>query len=157
MDLDQENIEQEDIDKIYLHAKDLSEPKYEFLIKNGENAGIKHVNNSKALIECSNTMDDVYENINDYNPSRKRKVSIIFDDMIADIMSNKKFQTIIKKLFIRCRRLNVSLVFITQSYFSVPKDVRLNSTHYLIMKIKNKRNYKIFQLIILQTLIIKIL
>ena len=139
MDLDQENIEQEDIDKIYLHAKDLSEPKYEFLIKNGENAGIKHVNNSKALIECSNTMDDVYENINDYNPSRKRKVLIIFDDMIADIMSNKKFQTIIKQLFIRCRRLNVSLVFITQSYFSVPKDVRLNSTHYLIMKINNKR------------------
>ena len=155
MDLDQENIEEEDTDKIYLHAKDLSEPKYEFLIKNGENAGIKHVNNSKALIECSNTMDDVYENINDYNPSRK--VLIVFDDMIADIMSNKKFQTIIKKLFIRCRRLNVSLVFITQSYFSVPKDVRLNSTHYLIMKIKNKRNYKIFQLIILQTLIIKIL
>ena len=59
--------------------------------------------------------------------------------MIADIMSNKKFQAIIKELFIRCRKLNISLVFITQSYFSVPKDVRLNSTHYLIMKIKNKR------------------
>ena len=146
--------EQEDIDKIYLHAKDLSEPKYEFLIKNGENAGIKHVNNSKALIECSNKMDDVYENINDYNPSRK--VLIIFDDMIADIMSNKKFQTIIKKLFIRCRRLNVSLVFVTQSYFSVPKDVRLNSTHYLIIKINNKRELQNIS-IILQTLIIKIL
>ena len=131
--------EQEDIEKIYLYAKDLSEPKYEYLIKNCENAGIKHLNDSKAFIECSNTMDDVYENINDYNPSRKRKVLIIFDDMIADIMSNKKFQTIIEQLFIRCRRLNVSLVFITQSYFSVPKDVRLNSTHYLIMKINNKR------------------
>ena len=81
-------------------------------------------------------MDDVYENINDYNSSRKRKILIVFDDMIADIMTNKKFQSII---IIRCRKLNISLVFITQSYFSVPKDVRLNSTHYLIMKIINKR------------------
>ena len=92
--------EQRDIDKIYLYAKDLSEPKYEYLIKNRENAGIKHLNDSKAFIECSNTMDDVYENINDYNPSRKRKVLIIFDDMIADIMSNKKFQTITKELYV---------------------------------------------------------
>ena len=84
-------------------------------------------------------MDDVYENINDYNPIRKRKKLIVFDDMIADIMTNKKFQAIIKELFIRCRKLNISLVFITQSYFSVPKDVRLNPTHYLIMKINNKR------------------
>ena len=73
---------QEEIDKIYLYAKDLSEPKYEFLIKNRQNAGIKHVNHSKAFIECSNIVDDVYENIDDYNPSRKRKVLIIFDDMI---------------------------------------------------------------------------
>ena len=84
-------------------------------------------------------MEDVYENIDHYNPSRKRKILIVFDDMIADIMSNKKSQAIIKDLFIRCRKLNISLVFITQSYFSVPKDVRLNSTHYLIMKINNKR------------------
>ena len=82
---------QEDIDKIHLYAKNLSEPKYEFWIKNCENAGTKHVNNSKAFIECSNTMDDVYENMNDYNLSRKRKVLIIFDDMIANIMGNKKF------------------------------------------------------------------
>ena len=84
-------------------------------------------------------MDDVYENIDDYNLSRKRKVLIIFDDMIADVMTNKKFQKIINNLFIRCRKLNISIVFITQSYFSVPKDVRLNSTHYLIMKINNRR------------------
>ena len=84
-------------------------------------------------------MDDVYENTDDYNPSRRKKVLIVFDDMIADIMKNKKFQAIIKELFIRCRKLNISLVFITQSYFSVPKDVRLNSTHYLIMKINIKR------------------
>ena len=83
-------------------------------------------------------MDDIYENI-DYNRNRKRKILIVFDDMIADIMTNKKFQAIIKELFIRCRKLNISLVFITQSYFSVPKDVRLNSTHYLIMKINNRK------------------
>ena len=82
-------------------------------------------------------MDDVYENINDYNPIRKRKKLIVFDDMIADIMTNKRFQAIIKELFIRCRKLNISLVFITQSCFSVPKDVRLNSTHYLIMDTNN--------------------
>ena len=130
---------QGDIDKIYLYAKDLNEPKYEYLIKNHKNTGIKHLNDPNAFIECSNTMDDVYENINDYNPIRKRKKLIVFDDMIADIMTNKKFQAIIKELFIRCRKLNISLVFITQSYFSVPKDVRLNSTHYLIMKINNRK------------------
>ena len=84
-------------------------------------------------------MDDVYENIHDYNSSRKRKILIVFDDMIADIMTNKKFQAIIKELFIRCGKLNILLAFITQSYFSVPEDVRLNSTHYLIMKINNRK------------------
>ena len=126
-------------DKIYLYTKDLSESKYEHLINNRENAGIKHLNDSKAFIDCSNTMDDVYENIGDYNPNRKRKVLIVFDDVIGDIMTNNKFQSIINELFIRCRKINISLVFITPSYFSVPKDVRLNSTDYLIMKINNKR------------------
>ena len=97
--------EQDDIDKIYLYAKDLSEPKYEFLIKKCEDAGIKHFNDLNTFIECSNTMDDVYENTDNYNPRRKRK--IVFDDMIANIMSNKKFQAIIKELFIRCRKLNI--------------------------------------------------
>ena len=87
---------QKDIDKIYLYAKDLSEAKYEHLIKNRENVGIKHLNDSKALTECSNTMDDVYEKIDNYNLNRKRKVLIVFDDMIADIMANKRFQSIIK-------------------------------------------------------------
>ena len=130
--------EQNDIDKIYLYARDLSEPKYEYLIKKREDVGIKHLNNPNAFIECSNTMDDVYENIHDYNPNRRRKILIIFDDMIADIMTNKIFQAITKELFRRCRKLNISLAFITQSYFSVPKNVRLNSTHCLIMKINNK-------------------
>ena len=84
--------EQKDIDKIYLYAKDLSELKYEYLIKNCENAGIKHVNDGNAFIEHSNTMDDVYKNIDDYHPNRKRKILIVFDDMIADIMTNKKFK-----------------------------------------------------------------
>ena len=122
-----------------MYAKDLSEPKYKYLIKNRKNAGIKHVNDGNAFIEYSNTMDDVYKNIDDYNPNRRRKILTVLDDMIADIMTNKKFQAVIKELFIRCKKINISLVFITQSYFSVPKDVRLNSTHYFIMKIDNKR------------------
>ena len=112
---------------------------YEYLIRNRENTGIKHLNDSKAFIEYSNTMNDVYENIDNYNLSKKRKILIVFDDMIADIITNKKFKSIIEELFIRCRKLNIALLFITQCYFSVPKDVRLNSTHYLIMKINNKR------------------
>ena len=108
------------------------------MIKKREDAGTKHLNDSNAFIECSNTMDDIYENIDDNNPSRKRKVLIVFDDMIADIMTNKTFQATIKELFVRCGKLNISFVFITWSYFSVPKDVRLNSTHYYIMRISNK-------------------
>ena len=104
---------QDDIDKIYLYAKDLSEPKYKFSIKKHKNAGIKYVNDQNAFIECLNTMDDVYGNIDDYNTNRQRKILIVFDDMIADIMSNKTFQAIIKELFIRCRKLNISLVLIT--------------------------------------------
>ena len=101
--------EQYIIDKIYLHVKDLSEPKYEYLIKKHENTGIKHYKDPNAFIECSNTMDDVYENIDDYNLNRKRKRKklIVFVDMIADIMANRKFQTIINELFIRCRKLNI--------------------------------------------------
>ena len=131
--------EQNGIGKIYLYARDLNEPKYDYLIKKREDAGRKHFNNAKAFIECSNTMDDVYENMDDYIPIRKIKKLIVFDDMIADIMDNRKFHAIIKELLIRCRKLNISLVSITQSYFSVPKDVRLNSTHYLIKKINNRK------------------
>ena len=92
--------EQNDIDKIYLYARDIklnqSEPKYKILIKKRKDAGIKHLNDPNAFIECSNTMDDVYENIHDYNSNRKRKILIVFDDMITDIMTNKKFQAIKK-------------------------------------------------------------
>ena len=121
------------IDKIYLYAKDLSEPKYQFLIKKCDYTGIKYLN------VPSGSMDDVYNNIDDYNPNRKRKILIVFDVMIADIMSNKRFHAIIKKLFIRCRKLNISLVFITHSYFIARKEVKLNSIYYLIKKIHKKR------------------
>ena len=131
--------EQGDIEKVYLYPKDLSEPKYECLIKRHEDIGTSHFNDANAFIECSAIMDDVYQNIDDYNPNRKRKILIVFDDMNADIMANKNFQAIIKEVFIRCRKSNISLVFITQSYFSVPKYERLNSTHYLIMKINSRK------------------
>ena len=115
------------IDKIYLYAKDLEEPKYQLLIKKRENAGIKNLNDLNAFIEYWNSMDDIYDNIDDYNPKRKRKVLIIFDDMIADTMTNKRFQAIIKDLFIRSRKLNISICFITQSYYAVPKDFNFKS------------------------------
>ena len=101
-----------------------------------KDVGIKYCNDPNAFIECSSRMDHVYD---DYYPNRQRKILIVFDDMIADIMTNKKFQAIIKDLFLRCRKLNISLVFITQSYFFVPKHVRSNSTHYLIVKIKDRK------------------
>ena len=88
-------------------------------------------------------MNDVLEDINNYNKNRNEKVLIIFDNMIADIMRSEKFKAIVKELFIRCRKLNVSIVFITQSYFRTPRDVRLNSTHYIILKISNKKELKI--------------
>ena len=91
------------------------------MIKKREDAGIKHSNNPNAFAEGSNAKDDVYENINGYNPIRKRKKLIVFDDMIADIMGNKRFQTIIKELLIRCKKINISFVFITQSIFLFQK------------------------------------
>ena len=87
-------------------------------------------------------MQDVYKNIEDYNPGKKRKILIVFDDMIADMINNKKLNPVVTELFIRGRKLNISIVFITQLYLiitQVLKDVRLNSTHFFIMKIPNKR------------------
>ena len=88
--------ERHDINKMYLNVRDLNEPKYKILVKKRRDAGIKHLNDPNAFIECLNTMDDLYENIQDYNSSRKRKILIVSDDVIADIMTNKKFQSIIK-------------------------------------------------------------
>ena len=107
-----------------------------------ESVGNKYFNDPTAFIEYSNDMDDVFTNIDNYNPTRNRKILIIFDDMIANIMTSKEYKAIIKELFIRCRKLNISLVFITQSYFRTPKDARLNSTHYLLTKINNKEELR---------------
>ena len=130
---------QPDIDKIYLDAKDPYEAKYQYLINKREKVGLDHFDDHKAFIEYSNDMQDVYKNIEDYNLGKKRKVLITFDDMIADMINNKKLNPIVTELFIRGRKLNISIVFITQSYFKAPKDVRLNSTYFFIMKIPNKR------------------
>ena len=130
---------QQDIDKIYLYAKDPYEDKYQYLINKRESVGLKHFNDPKAFIEYSNDMHDVYKNIDNYNPHKENKILIVFDDMIADMINKKKLHSIVTELFIRRRKLNISLVFITQSYFKVPKDVRSNSTHFFIMKILNKR------------------
>ena len=96
-------------DKIYLYAKDLEEPKYQLLIKTREQAGIKNLQDKNAFIECSNSMVDIYDDINDFNEKRKRKVLIVFDNMISHVMSNEKVQQVLKELFIRCRKLNISL------------------------------------------------
>ena len=119
------------------------------MIKKREDAGTKHFDDSNAFIESSNTMDDVYGNVDDYNPKWKRKVLIVFDDRIADIMSNKKFQAIIKELYIRCRKLSTYLVFIT----------RLIQIQHIIWlwKLTTRENYKILSSIILQILITNIL
>ena len=128
-----------DIDKIYLYANDPYELKYQYLINKIEGVGINHFNNPKAFIEYSNDMHDVYKNIDDYNPDKENKILIVFDDIIAALIHNKKLNLIVTELFITGRKLNTSLVFITQSYFKVPKDVRLNTRHFFIEKIPNKR------------------
>ena len=93
----------------------------------------------KLLCKYANDMQDVCKNIEDYNPIKKRKILIVFDDMIADMINNNKLNPVLPELFIRGRKLKISIVFITKSYFKVPKDVTLNSTHFFIMKIPNKR------------------
>ena len=109
------------------------------LIDKREKAGINFNNDPNAFIEYFNSMDDILSDIEDYNKKRKRKVLIIIDYMISDVMSDRKAQQILKDLFIRCRKLNISLCFLTQPYFSVPKDVRLNCTHYILFKLNSKR------------------
>ena len=110
------------VDKIYLYAKDLAEPKYEFLVNNRKNAVIKHFNDPTAFVEYSDDMNDVYADISNYNKKRENKMLIVFDNMIADIEYNKNFKKMIKELFYRGRKINISIVFITQCYFRALKD-----------------------------------
>ena len=148
---------QPDIDKIYLYAKDLYESKYQYLINKREGVGINHFNDPKAFIEYSNDMHDVYKNIDDYNPDKEKKILKVFDDMIVDMIHNKILNSIVTELFIRGTKSNITCVFITQSYFKVPKDVRLNTSHFFIAKIPNKRELQQIAIIIHHTLILKIL
>ena len=128
-----------DINKTYLYAKDPYDAKNQYLINKREGVSIDHFSDPNAFTEYSNDMHDVYKNIDDYNPDKENKILIVFDDMIADMIHNKKLNSIVTELFIRGRKLNISLVFITQSYFKVPKDVRLNTSDFFITKIPNKR------------------
>ena len=130
---------QPDIDKIYLYAKDPYESKYQYLTNKRGGVGINYFNDPKAFIKYSNDMHDVYKNIHDYNLDKQNKILIVFDDMIADMIHTKKLNLVVTELFIRGRKLNISLVFITQPYFKDPKDVRLNTSHLFIAKIPNKR------------------
>ena len=130
---------QPDIDKIYLYAKDAFEEKYRYLINKRAKVGSKHFNDPKAFIEYSNDMKDVYKNIEEYNIGKKRKILIVFDDVVANMINNKKLNAVVTDWLIRGRKLNISIVFITQSYIKEPKDVRLNCTHFFIMKIPQKR------------------
>ena len=113
--------QQEDIDKTYVYAKDPYKTKYQFFIKRRESRCLKDFNDSKALIQYSNDMDDIYKNIEENNPNTKRKILIVFGYVIADILSNEKRNPIVTEFFIRSRKLNISLVFTTQSYFVVPR------------------------------------
>ena len=124
-------------------CKDSYEEKHQYSINKREKVGLDHFNDPKAFMEYSNDLSDVYKNIEDYNPDKKKKSIfrkiIAFDDMIADMINNKKLNPIVTELFTKGRKLNISVAFITQSYFKMPKHVRLNPTHFFIMKILNKR------------------
>ena len=117
-----------DTDKIYLYAKDLFEPKYQLLINQREGTDLKYLNNSKACIVSSNDMDDIYKNIEEFNPNKKQKILLAFDDIITDMLSNKDLNPLGTELFVRGRGPNIPLVLIAQFYFAVPKSIRLNST-----------------------------
>ena len=118
------------IDKIYLYTKDLYEAKYQFLINKRETTWLKHFNDPKAFIEYLSDIQNVYKNIDKYKTDKEQKILIVFDDMIAEIINDKKLNSIATELFIRGTKLNISLVFITQSYFKLSKDLRLNSTNF---------------------------
>ena len=113
--------QQPNIGKVYLYAKDPYEAKYQFLIHNKQSTGLKHFNDFKAFIEYCNNMDDIYKNIEEYSPNKKQKVLIVFNEMVSDMVSNRKLTQIGTELFIRGRKLNISLVSIKQSYLAVPK------------------------------------
>ena len=126
-------------DKIYLYVKDPFGSKYQLLINGRKKVGIKTIKNPKAFIDYSQTTDAVYENLENYKPTNKMRIFKVFDDTIADMKSNKKLSPIVTELLLRGRKLNIQLVFISQSYFKVLKNIRRNATHYFITKLPIKR------------------
>ena len=128
-----------DIDKTFTYAKDPYKAKYQLLINKKESKGLKQLNDSKVFIQYWNDMDDICKIIEYHNTNKKQKVMIVFDDMVADIFSNKEPNPTVTELFIRGRKLNISVVFVRQVYFGVPKNIRLNSTHIFVMTIPSKR------------------
>ena len=133
---------QPDIDKIYSFAKDPYEEKHQYLIIIREKVDIYHYNVPRAYIEYSNGMRNIYKNVDYYNPDKENKTLIVFDDMFADMIHKEKLDSMVTELFIRGRKLNISLVFITESYFKVPKDVRLNTAHFLSQKFQIEERFK---------------
>ena len=122
------------------------------LINKRESTGLKYLNYSKAFIESSNDMDDIYKNIEEYNPNKKQKILIVFDNMIPDILSNKKLNPIVTELFISGRKLNISFIFIKQSYFAVRKILDQIQYPILLWKFQKKENFNKLRLIIYQIL-----
>ena len=139
--------------KNFLYAKDPYEAKCQLLIKKRESTHLNHLNDSKAFIEYSNDMDDIYKNLEEYNLIKKCKISIVFDDMIADMVSHKNLNTIVTLFYIRGRKLNIYLVFIPQHYFAAPKNMRLNSKDCFLAIIPNKQSHLIiYQILTLKTM-----
>ena len=126
------------IDKFYSYFKEPFESRYQLLINGREKVGSENLKNPKTFFYYSQTIHDVYENLEDYNPTKKIRVLIVFDGMIADMNSNKKLSPIFTELFSKGRKLTILLVFISKYYFKVPETIRLNETHFN-MKILNKR------------------
>ena len=150
--------QQPDIDKVYLYAKDPYEAKYQIYIKKREDVGTKHFDDIKAFIEYSNDIVAIDKNIEECNRNKKHKILIAFDDMIPNMLYSKKLDPIGTELFIRGKKLNISLVFISKSYLAMPKNIRLISMRYFIMKILNKRELQyILYLIIHQILTLETL
>ena len=129
---------QPDIDKKYLYAKDPYEAKYQSFINILGKVDLKRFNYPKSFIEYSNDMQYVYKNIDEYNIDKERKILTFFDDMIADMINSKKLNSVVTKLFIRDKKLNITFAFIIRYYLKVSKDIRLNTTQFCITKIPNK-------------------
>ena len=122
--------------QIYLYVINTYEAKYQFLINKKKSTGINYFNDSKAFLEYSNNMQNVYKNIEAYNPNKKRKILIVFDDMVADMLSNKNLNSIVTEIFVRSRKLNIPLVFITLSYSKVPKKIPNKRIIHQILNLK---------------------